>query len=105
MDTTARAEVATATSSAKPFGGWKPLERDISPLVSSGRSSTALNLEHGVSGFIGKPLSNSSSLPSLVAPAGRARRAWRTHRHGYDDARARDGRLRATKSHRRANYY
>lgn len=57
----------TASSPKQPFGSWKPLDRD-GPLFSSGRASTALNLEHGVSGLIGKPLSNSSSLPSLVSP-------------------------------------
>ena len=56
----------TVSSARSPFGSWKPLDRDLSPLFSSGRSSTALNLEHG---FVGKPLSNSSSLPSLVAPS------------------------------------
>ena len=55
-----------STPSFPPFERrWEPLPPD-SPLLASSRSSTALDLKHGVSGFLNLP--PASKLPSLVAP-------------------------------------
>ena len=47
---------------------WKPLDRSTSPLFATSRAASAIDLTHGVSGLMGKSLSNTTSLPRSACP-------------------------------------